>query len=88
MLVPVLGLAVVVFPVLLMVFALSMDRVETRLSRFGTVKEREVENFLEHANAADVGTLASEGMPRALAVFRRRRERSRRPSSRRRIRVR
>lgn len=83
-----LGLSVVAFPVLLMMFALSMDRVETRLSRIGTVKEDEVENFLEHASAADVGTLASQGMPGALAVFRRRRQRTRRPSARRRIGVR
>lgn len=81
-----LGLAVVVFPVLLMLFALAMARVEARLARPSV--EQEVGEFLENATSADVDTLAQEGMGRALDVFRRRRHRPRRAAATRRSRVR
>ncbi|QBJ96981.1 hypothetical protein ERC79_14240 [Rhodococcus sp. ABRD24] len=68
------GLAVVLFPVLLMLFALAMERVEFRLRRL-TVREQEVEEFLDQASQAEVATLASEGFPHALARFNRRRKR-------------
>ncbi|MFD4293825.1 hypothetical protein ACFWPA_06520 [Rhodococcus sp. NPDC058505] len=68
------GLAVVLFPVLLMLFALAMERVEFRLSRL-TVREQEVEEFLDKASHAEVATLAQEGLPRALARFHLRRRR-------------
>ncbi|CAM2993870.1 hypothetical protein RHDE110596_11110 [Prescottella defluvii] len=68
------GLAVVLFPVLLMLFALAMERVEFRLRRL-TVREQEVEEFLDQASQDEVATLANEGFPHALARFNRRRKR-------------
>ncbi|RVW08579.1 hypothetical protein EGT67_16915 [Prescottella agglutinans] len=68
------GLAVVLFPVLLMLFALAMERVEFRLRRL-TVREQEVEEFLDQASQDEVATLATEGFPHALARFHRRRKR-------------
>ncbi|MGW6378494.1 hypothetical protein ACWFRB_20765 [Rhodococcus sp. NPDC055112] len=68
------GLAVVLFPVLLILFALAMERVEFRLRRL-TVREQEVQEFLDKASHADVATLANEGLPRALARFHLRRRR-------------
>lgn len=68
------GLAVVLFPVLLMLFALAMERVEFRLRRLA-VREQEVEEFLDKASHAEVATLAQEGLPRALARFHLRRRR-------------
>lgn len=68
------GLAVVLFPVLLMLFALAMERVEFRLSQL-TVREQEVQEFLDKASQADVAALAQEGLPRALARFHLRRKR-------------
>ncbi|WP_345346331.1 hypothetical protein [Rhodococcus olei] len=72
------GLAVVLFPVLLMLFALAMERVEFRLRRL-TVREQEVQEFLDQASHAEVATLAQEGLPRALARFNRRRKRNAAP---------
>jgi hypothetical protein len=63
------GLAVVLFPFVLMAFALSMERVETRVRRTG-LGEDEVEQFLDEASASEVQTLVNDGMPRALDVFR------------------
>ncbi|CCW14746.1 FIG00995737: hypothetical protein [Rhodococcus aetherivorans] len=68
------ALAVVLFPVLLMLFALAMERVESRLSRL-SVRQQEVEEFLDKASHDDVATLAREGFPHALARFHRRRRR-------------
>ncbi|WP_407442556.1 hypothetical protein [Rhodococcus sp. (in: high G+C Gram-positive bacteria)] len=68
------ALAVVLFPVLLTLFALAMERVESRLSRL-SVREDEVEEFLDQADQGDVAALAREGFPRALARFHRRRRR-------------
>ncbi|WP_305093665.1 hypothetical protein [Prescottella sp. R16] len=70
------GLAVVLFPVLLMLFALAMERVEFRLRRL-TVREQEVEEFLDQASQDEVATLANEGFPHAMARFNRRRKRGR-----------
>ncbi|EME16372.1 hypothetical protein G419_21262 [Rhodococcus triatomae BKS 15-14] len=64
----------VLFPVLLMLFALAMERVEFRLRRL-TVREQEVQEFLDKASHDDVATLAQEGLPRALARFHLRRKR-------------
>ncbi len=64
----------VLFPVLLMLFALAMERVEFRLRRL-TVREQEVQEFLDKASHADVAALAEEGLPRALARFHLRRRR-------------
>ncbi|GAA4481616.1 hypothetical protein GCM10023094_30160 [Rhodococcus olei] len=68
----------VLFPVLLMLFALAMERVEFRLRRL-TVREQEVQEFLDQASHAEVATLAQEGLPRALARFNRRRKRNAAP---------
>lgn len=68
------ALAVVLFPVLLMLFALAMERFEARLNRVG-VREQEVQEFLDSASSAEVATLAAEGFPNALARFRSRRRR-------------
>lgn len=63
------------FPVLLMLFALAMERVEFRLSKLG-VREQEVQEFLDQASKAEVATLAKEGMPNALERFNNRKGRA------------
>ncbi|NLU83373.1 hypothetical protein [Rhodococcus sp. HNM0569] len=69
------GLAVVLFPVLLMLFALAMERVEVRLQRL-SVREQEVEEFLDRANGDEVATLAHQGFPHALAHLNQRAKRA------------
>jgi len=64
---------VLLFPLLLMVFALLMGRVEDRL-RPVAVTEDEVEEFLDQARPEEVNTLISEGWAGALARFRLRRK--------------
>jgi len=59
---------VVLFPVLLMLFSLAMERVEFRLSKLG-VREQEVQEFLDKASTSEVATLANEGFPHALDRF-------------------
>lgn len=76
------GLAVIIFPVLLMFFALSMERVEARLSRL-TLEEDEVEKFFDQASTADVNNFVREGFPRAIKLRQRRRRRWRALSRRR-----
>lgn len=63
---------VLLFPLLLMVFALLMGRVEDRL-RPTAVTEDEVGEFLDQARPEEVNTLIREGWTGALARFRRRR---------------
>lgn len=63
----------VLFPVLLMLFALAMERVESRLSRL-TVREQEVQEFLDKASTAEVAALAQDSFPEALARFHQRRD--------------
>ena len=58
----------VLFPVLLMLFSLAMERVEFRLSKLG-VREQEVQEFLDKASTSEVATLANEGFPHALDRF-------------------
>ena len=70
----------VLFPVLLMLFALAMERVEFRLSRLN-VREQEVQEFLDQADSTDVATLAKGSMPDALARFHLRRSKSADPES-------
>ncbi|MDJ0359348.1 hypothetical protein [Rhodococcus sp. H29-C3] len=60
------GLAVVLFPVLLMLFSLAMERVEGKLSKLA-VREHDVEEFLDQASSSEVATLANDGFPNALA---------------------
>lgn len=63
------GLAVVVFPFLLMLFALAMEKVQSGLDRL-SVGRAQVEEFLENADATDVGNLAKDGLPAALDELR------------------
>ena len=70
---PMQGLAVILFPLLLMLFALAMERVEGRLRRL-SVQEHEVEDFLDQASHDDVARLASDGFPHAFARFHRKRK--------------
>ena len=64
---------VLLFPLLLMVFALFMARVEDRL-KTASVTEVEVEEFLDQAQPDEVNTLIREGWTGALARFRLRRK--------------
>jgi hypothetical protein len=59
----------ILIPVLVMVFALGMERLETRL-RSGTVREDEVEDFLERARPDEVKALFKQGIGGALQLFR------------------
>ena len=70
-------LVVLLFPLLLMVFAVLMERLESRLHAV-SVTEEEIEEFLEQAQPEEVNTFIRHGWGRALDVFRRRR-RPRRP---------
>jgi hypothetical protein len=63
---------VIVIPLLIMGFALFMERVETRL-RNVAVQESEVEEFLEQARPDEVRELYGHGISRALDLFRLRR---------------
>jgi hypothetical protein len=63
---------VVIVPLLIMFFALAMERLEARL-RHGVVQEDEVEEFLEKAQADEVRELYGSGIGRALELFRLRR---------------
>ncbi|MGY2127088.1 hypothetical protein [Blastococcus sp. SYSU DS0617] len=65
------ALSVILFPPLLIAFLLVMERVEEPLRR--PASPREVGEFLETATAAEVDTLASSGIRRALSRWRRRR---------------
>ncbi|MGV9712694.1 hypothetical protein ACWDTI_18770 [Gordonia sp. NPDC003424] len=69
------GLAALLFPAVLMLFALAMEKVQARIDRH-TVSRDHVEEFLESADAHQVDTLVKEGFPAALDEFRSRRTRS------------
>ncbi len=64
----------VLVPLLIMSFALGMERLEARL-RNGTVREEEVEDFLERARPEEVKALFRLGIGGALHQFRLRRAR-------------
>jgi len=63
---------VLLIPLLLMVFALFMERVEKRL-KTSAVREADVQEFLDTARPEEVNTLIREGWTKAFAKFRRRR---------------
>ena len=63
---------VLVVPLVIMMFALFMERVENRLSNIA-VRESEVEEFLESARPDEVRALYGHGIGRALELFRLRR---------------
>jgi hypothetical protein len=67
----VVALSVILFPPLLIAFLLVMERVEEPLRR--PAGPREVSEFLNTATPAEVDTLASSGIRRALFFWRRRR---------------
>lgn len=64
-------------PLLVMLFALFMERVETRL-RHLAVQEEDVEEFLEQARPDEVRALYGHGIGRALELFTLRRRKPRR----------
>ncbi|MEP9391927.1 hypothetical protein ABLE94_06640 [Gordonia sp. VNK1] len=66
------GLAVLLFPAVLMLFALGMEKVQAWTDKV-TVNRDNVEEFLEGAEPQHVDTLAREGMPAALDELRNRR---------------
>lgn len=72
---------VLVVPLLIMFFALFMERVEARL-RHVAVQENEVEEFLEQARPDEVRALYGHGIGRALELFRLRRRGGRATKSR------
>jgi hypothetical protein len=58
-------------PGLLMLATFGLGRLESELAH-DTVSATDVDEFLEHAEAVDVHTLAREGMPEALEYLHRR----------------
>jgi hypothetical protein len=72
----------VLVPLLVMFFALGMERVESRL-RESTVRQDELEEFLEQPRPDEVRALFRSGTGRALELFR---LRHRRPGTRRPVR--
>jgi len=64
-------LLVTFIPGLLMLATFGLERLESGLAR-DTVSASDVAEFLEHAHADDVLTLAQEGMPKALNGMQRR----------------
>ncbi len=76
------GFLVILFPVLLLGFLLFMGKVEEPLSR--AAPERDVERFLETANAAELETFVEEGTESGLRRLRHRLRFSRRRGSSRR----
>src|SRR3954453_14394140 len=70
----VVALSVILFPPLLIAFLLVMERVEEPLRR--PASSREVAEFLNSATDAEVDTLTSSGIRRALFRWRRRRSKA------------
>ncbi|WP_132992408.1 hypothetical protein [Gordonia zhaorongruii] len=66
------GLAALLVPPVLMLFALAMERVQAGLDRL-SVGRAHVEEFLDTADETDVGNLAKDGLPAALDELRQRR---------------
>jgi hypothetical protein len=67
----VVALSVILFPPLLIAFLLVMERVEEPLRKPSS--PREVTEFLDSATVAEVDTMTSSGIRRALSRWRRRR---------------
>jgi len=63
-----IGFLVLLFPVLLMIFMLTMERIEEPLTRVAL--ERDVDDFLDNASPAELDTLVREGPVSAMARFR------------------
>jgi hypothetical protein len=62
-----IGFLVLLFPVGLMLFMLGMERLEEPLTR--VADERDVEEFLDHANREELDTFVREGTESALSTF-------------------
>ncbi len=73
------ALSVILFPPLLIAFLLVMERVEEPLRR--PASAREVTEFLQSATVAEVDTLTTSGIRRALSRWRRRRHRPERTAN-------
>jgi hypothetical protein len=65
------GFLVLLFPLVLLVFVLLMERVEAPMSR-GASAEREIEHFLDDASPEELNTFVREGTESALSRFRHR----------------
>ncbi|GAA5047919.1 hypothetical protein [Nocardia callitridis] len=63
------------FPVVLMLFALGMERVEHRLSKL-LEPDEEVQHYLDSASNAEVKELRKLGLPAGVARKRKRRART------------
>jgi hypothetical protein len=70
----------ILVPLLVMFFALGMERVETRL-RESAVRQDELDDFLERARPDEVKALFRSGTGRALELFRLRNRDDRRSSA-------
>lgn len=65
-----IGFLVLLFPVLLMVFMLVMERIEVPLTRVAHADEQDVEQFLDQANPEELDALVREGTDTAVRRFR------------------
>jgi len=65
-----IGFLVLLFPFLLMAFMLVMERIEAPLTR--SAVERDVEDFLDHANPEELDAFVREGTDSGLRRFRNR----------------
>jgi hypothetical protein len=63
-----IGFALLLFPFVLLGFVMVMGRVEEPLSQIA--EERDIEHFLDDANAAELDTFVREGTDSALTRFR------------------
>ena len=65
-----IGLLVLLFPIVLLLFMLFMQRVEEPLNKVAV--ERQIEEFLDEANPDELDTFVREGTDSALRRFRQR----------------
>jgi hypothetical protein len=63
-----IGFALLLFPFILLAFVLLMGRVEEPLSQIAA--ERDIEQFLDDANADELDVFVREGTDSALSRFR------------------
>jgi hypothetical protein len=63
-----IGFLVLLFPLLLLAFMLVMEQIEKPLAR--VAEERDVVDFLDHANRDELDTFVREGTESALTRFR------------------
>jgi hypothetical protein len=65
-----IGLLVLLFPIVLLLFMLFMQRVEEPLNKVAV--ERQIEEFLDEANPDELDAFVREGTESALTRFRQR----------------